>query len=542
MAENLVARWAYNAGQSSPILRTANIHTYLDNANNLIKPVTNKVQNPELVARLNELKAISRDYRKREKKIYDHYKVASIEELQKELNKIQSGLDNFSNKTLRTFKLVKAIDENTLSLDEIERQTINYINEQMRSGKEFERVIDELIDSMLEQRKKYGDLTTIRKSNIINALKIEDGLISLVKQGKLKGYRKELKNAIVKLETPEGMKYQINMEKTPVTELNYYPYFNLTSEQKQDAKNNTAIWKSFSNQLVSLITHKDAARIAQEILGNGNPYHGLMGPEDFFVSSSSELIGILGEFQTMVLFATLDGDVSESFLSFVGNQKLDSQKIGIDVVLHEQGIQVKNYNTYGVFGKNEGFNVHNTLTVDNFLNKMREAVTADQFQTLQEYYTIRAYHTKENQDYEPTLHRLKIFDNRVKDFYNAYINYYLPLEVVEVSPNLKTSNLFYFVGGKRLVPISFIIDWFIKYIEEAPLKENTGLRRPFTVNYAYNGDTYKEYYKLQDQPTERNIYANSFDYNSIYDDIHINYNFNFNMDYIFKRILTEQIE
>ena len=98
------------------------------------------------------------------------------------------------------------------------------------------------------------------------------------------------------------------------------------------------------------------------------------------MDSGAELIGILGELQTLILFTALEKKVpnGKGFLDFVGNVKnKDGEKVGIDVILNGEGIQVKNYSTYGQEGLNEGFILSNELTLENFLERISAALGQD---------------------------------------------------------------------------------------------------------------------------------------------------------------------
>jgi hypothetical protein len=176
------------------------------------------------------------------------------------------------------------------------------------------------------------------------------------------------------------------------------------------------------------------------------------------------------------------------------------------------------------------------------LGKLEGTLTTENVLTLAEYYTAKAYHVRVNSDFNQTLSRLNLFEGRMKDFFEIYVNYYLPLEAVPID-GFRTANLFYFIGGRRLVPISKIIFNFVKYLNAVLSGEAEGLKRTFTTSMEYSGATYRDYYntwpgKRGGSETKKASYENAFSYDNIYSQIRMRYNFNFNIDYILRDIIT----
>jgi hypothetical protein len=107
--------------------------------------------------------------------------------------------------------------------------------------------------------------------------------------------------------------------------------------------------------------------VAFEVLTNER----VISVSDFFIGSANELIGVMGELQTLIIFAVLFGDEKHAgsrFLDYVGNATKNGKKVGVDVLIEREGIQVKNYNPYGELGKNQGINLRNSVSLNYFLD------------------------------------------------------------------------------------------------------------------------------------------------------------------------------
>lgn len=555
MAENLMAGTLGNGS----ILTAGEIHTFLDEANNLIKP-KNKQAQDLIQKRIDELKDLIKDYKTREEVVYRKFGVDTIEELQEKLDIINQELTGFQNKVLRTMPLVKDMQLDSRRMEEVAAAAQKKVDEleikARAEGKTFaqaqEIIAKEFVKHIENQRKKYGIKSKVQGSHVSAGIKKgrddKNKRKTKIKFDKdvMKGYKKELVAWLYGDDKPNGAAFTIEGEIDPLAidyygKLTYYPYYKLTAEEKATAKDVTgagaAIWQDFKNQISRL-----AGKYSDVALNVMNS--GLVSVEDFFVDSDSEVIGVLGEIQVLILFTALSGASPNSgFLSFLATATQNSKKIGIDILLGKEGIQVKNYNTYGVAGVNEGINLREQVNLSTFLGKLEADLGPDQIQTLADFYTIRAYHIKATKDYEPTLARLQIFDTRIKDYFQAYVNRFLPLETVDKVTRLGkeielngVSNLFYYIGGRRLVPVSKILKSYVTYMEKLMAGLINKERRTLTVSPVFNNqETYKNYWSTKDKQS----YVNNFSYDAIYDSISINYTINLNIDYVLQEILTK---
>lgn len=554
-------RWANNKqGEQSNILTTANIHNFLESANNIVKPQNEQAQ--ELIeARIEQLQGFRDNCIEREKLIYSHFGVENIGQLQARLDGVLEDLSNFQNKVLRAMPFIKTIDESQIVFSEVERQLQEQIDAWVDNNKEAKStlgnninniVTTQLADMLQAARKENG--STVSRPTIRKALtqKRVNGKTKIVlKPGALKGYKKELEIALgIKQDEEDKMLYTFEVSYDTIgfnpDVLSYYPYYKLSDGGKEFAisKEGDSIWRKFKEILVGLVGG-NTKNIAREVLDSG-----IIERSDFFVDSASEIIGVLGEFQALVLFTALTPNYhsNNSFISYVGNVLQQGKKIGIDMLLGGEGVQIKNYATYGKVGVNEGINLRESMTLDTFLGKLEGAASPEQLQTLADYYTIRAYHIGVNKDYAPTEKRLKAFDVRVKDFFQGYINYLLPLQTyssIEKEAKVlatNTSNLFYFIGGRRLVPVSMIIQAYIDYLNKLREAQLGKIKRTLSVNFSYKGeDTYRNYYNLvrgkNAEATQE--YINNFNYDNILNKINIDYTVNLNIDYVLQGVLTK---
>jgi hypothetical protein len=262
--------------------------------------------------------------------------------------------------------------------------------------------------------------------------------------------------------------------------------------------------------------------------------------------SYSDVVGILGELQTLVILRALT-DGKEIQPTFLGHTLKDSKKIGVDVALSAIGFQVKNYAMY--YGKtgekvSRGINLSGSYTLNNFVKKLN-GFSDEAKETIEEYYAVTAYHIAVTDPFKRITRRYETIDQKLSAMYHGEIGNFLPLQVIEgVTEATKgLTNRFYFIGGKTILPVSSILSVYIEFLKsigggwkDSPYKRT----KLMTVTPHYNGDlTYRQewdYYRGSNPdfsfPGYKNIAAN----------IRMNYNVNLNIDYTLEKIITRMVK
>lgn len=545
------------ADNNFPLLTVGGIHQFLDNANGLVKPQTINASSL-LKQRIDEFQTMIDNYQQREKRFYEKFNInpQNLIGLQAKIDDINSNLIMFSNKALRRFPLVEKMSNST-SIDTLqkrfEKELSDWVdNSQVIADVAEDKAIEAIAGHMVELFDNKYSAKEIAKILEKKKRRSKNGAFRF-KKGTLKDYKEDLLVYYKEIDDNiNGTKFDFSAEYNPMAlisgneDLSYYPYYKLTQEEQQFAKTNTSLWIAFCHQLAKMAGKYEA--VAFEVLTNER----VISVSDFFVGSANELIGVMGELQTLIIFAVLFGDekhAGDRFLDYVGNATKNGKKVGVDVIVEGEGIQVKNYNPYGELGKNQGINLRNSVSLNYFLDQLSGVLGQEQISTIAEFYTLRAYHTRETEEYDPTLSRLQIFDNRVKDFFQGYIDQYLPLDNLETVEKEgrelaygDTNNLFYFIAG-RLVPVSKILLGYKKYMELLLDGINSKARRTFTVTPIYHGkDTYHAYWEKYNNGEGEDYKAKfgTAGYQNVYEEMVVDYTININIDYVLEEILFRE--
>jgi hypothetical protein len=186
-------------------------------------------------------------------------------------------------------------------------------------------------------------------------------------------------------------------------------------------------------------------------------------------NSSADIIGILGELQSIAILRLITGD--ERKVTFLGHEvNKDGQKIGIDVALEEIGFQIKNYAIHGSDGS-KNIQLSGDYTLKNFLEQVRNSLNGIDTDSLKQFYAVSAYHISVAREFNPLRKAMDtIQKDRLPSLYHGAIADLLPIkEISWVDKNTKEMigsgyNVFYLIGGKYIVPISKIINTYILYL------------------------------------------------------------------------------
>ena len=546
MGQNL-----YSRASNGSLLSVGDIHSFLDDANSLVKPV-NEMASSLLRQRIQELETMIGACRGRENDFYKKFECSNIKQLQLKIDTIMGELGQFSNRALRAMPLVQQMQKDTNSLANLSRQLEIEINRfadsnpviQQANKDQAEALIAEHLAKILGSLPNGPSPEEIRRGIETKQRRSYKGKYRIKKEA-FKNYKKEMEILFDGHSSVEGTRFDLTIPYDETALMNdnpsvltAYPYYKLTPEERLAAEQNETLWMAFVNKISAMAGKY--SNIAKRVMTTS----GLIYKSDFFINSNNELIGVLGELQVLIVFQALTNDIPEqSFIDYLGNAMKGGKKISIDVLVGGEGIQVKNYNTYGIKNVNEGFNLTKTVSLDYFLSLLASRAGGE-LQTLADFYTIRAYHTQVTDQFAPTLSRLQVFDTRVKDYFQAYVSELLPMNTVEGAMRegrqiATASNLFFFVSG-RLVPISKILLSYKKYMQLLLEQMVGGVRRTLTVTPLFsNSETYANYWTAKAQG-EGEKYKDSFTYDNIYNSISIRYNININIDYVLEEILFRE--
>ena len=501
-----------------------------------------QMNNDTLQTRLSELQSMKQTAETKEKEAYKKLGVKGLRGLQAKVNQINIHLLTFSNKALSKLPLTKSVegvDYQTLE-NELYRQIASgEILKTLGIAENYEDLTKEKYEALLVNtiNEKMNELRGTSRSQA--GKKVQEGISSTAtkKRAKLKGYKKELQ-ILLNMQNKSTYSTQITIdvevpENEVITNITYYPYAFLTQEQKEGAKaqatkTDKAIWRSFKNQLAQCCG--PYAKLVNQLLGDG--ISSQFKPEDFFVESSAQLKGILGELQTALILTELTGKTA----TFFGNTEENSKKIGVDVALGEVGFQVKNYNIVST-DTWEGFNLKDTITLELFLSKLEQhGLSNGMVQNLSAFYSIKAYNIQATDDYAETASKINNLHKRINLWLQGYGTAFLPLRAYDVGNNLSISNTFYFVGGQRVVPISAIIECYIKYIKSL-LQEGvnkTGQVISYTLNTSNVPQTYVDYHKqVQENKEDKDLFIG---YNMVFKSLQMKNTMNITLPSITKML------
>lgn len=503
-----------------------------------------------LQSSIERLTTLREHFKKEEQKAYDKLGVkGGLAELQQEIKKINgSGLINLSNAALKRMPLIKGMagpstKEMEKMIGEEFKQWI--INKKGPEGVLFNRQINSLAEKKVEEAFETYLLGKIRKESG-KGIRPPESFLTGVRTGEkthrltgvklnkkmLRKYKNEIGLAFDWKDTNDGMevKVEVSLEEPVSYKLNYYPYYlwqDYTTEEQKELLENKEIWERFKKQVANCCPdYSDVIKQQMEA----------MKVENFATAATSQqdVIGIFGELQTMVILAILCPGTKPSFL---GHEKIDGKKIGVDVALEAVGFQVKNYNMYGERGTDQGIHLRGDYTLNNFLSKLNGAFGSDQIDVLRNYYAITVYHLQATKAFQRVIRRYKPINTKLDSLYHGAIDNFLPLQ--EITVNIENEaqrdvqNLFYLIGGERIVPVSKIINLYIIYLER--LKEKIRETRLFTTKRHYHGQTYID----EHDATKKGEPYTFVGYDDITKNTRVSYNINLNIDYTIKEMLSK---
>lgn len=508
--------------------------------------LTNKNYLQSSIERLTTL----RDYfKEEERKAYNKLGVGGLAELQRKIDEINgSGLINLSNAALKRMPLIKGMTgPSTKEMEKIIGEEFKQwiINKKGPAGVLFNRQINSLAEKEVEEAFEAYLLSKIRGDSG-KKIRPPEGFLTGVRTGEkthrltgvklnkkmLRKYKNEIGLAFDWKDTNNGMEVEVevSLEEPASYKLNYYPYYlwqDYTAEEQKELLEDKEIWEKFKKQVANCCPeYSDVIKQQMEI----------MKIESFATAATSQqdVIGILGELQTMVILAILRPGIKSSFL---GHEKIGGKKIGVDVALETVGFQVKNYHMYGERDIDQGIHLRGDYTLNNFLSKLNGAFGSNQIDVLRNYYAITVYHLQATKAFQRVIRRYKPINTKLDSLYHGAIDNFLPLQEITVKikneAQRDVQNLFYLIGGERIVPVSKIINLYIIYLER--LKEKIREIRLFTTKRHYQGQTYIDEYKAAQNGADYTFNG----YDQIVKNTRVSYNINLNIDYTIKEMLSK---
>ena len=517
MAENLLAN------RQEP-LHNEEIGNFLSKS---IAPMLDFKDNTYIKQKISDLVVLRNEAVRLEKEAYKRLRVADLDHLQDKLDQLnKAGLDFLGNKVIKSMPAYA--------------QTQGYITAEAvseRLNEEFQKYMDDKGETIIgksveEIGKNIGDYLyesgDKRRRNIVEDIDAATGKILFSfssaqrrELGKFYGLKKTSATVM-------DNKAEITIELGGRKVLNYYPYFDLSEEEKAIARQDYETWQRFKKAVQDCITDTGYIR---HIVGEMMDHMGL----DAFLDSggsSNDVLGIFGELQGMIILRYLTGEKKkQQFLGHVLDEK--NRKIGVDLALNEIGFQVKNYNTLKTSG-GEVFNLSGNYTLKNFLNVIDVKFgNEDKTTELNNFYTISAYHTiaKKRTSFSTTRLEIDRMEKELPQLYHGAIAEMLPLKEIGLSDGKTTRNVFYLVGGHRILPVSAILTMYINYLDKLSNLGSEDVKKMLTVRKDYDGDTYKNYMKN---------HASFNGYNTIAKNIKMHFNVRTNIDRAIQEVLRDE--
>ena len=503
----------------------------------------------QLAIRIKELISLYNNFTNLENNAYKKMGVSSLEELQGLVDEINAaGLGNLSARALNKFKIVRAAKESVYKINEIEDKLTEYFASRINDdpmGSHLDAWTEEKIDEALRQlaqnvgaSKKRGTggyskttLTRLKEKLIISpgSVKIAGGKISA-----LGSYKKDIIAFLdIKKQTDESLEFKINMEYEFIEDiqterLDYYPYFitnDKITEDQLKSEQGLRIWRAFKNEVKRLCPaySENIERIMNQ-----------MGAHSFIIYNAADMTGIFGELQMMTILDVIGGinNLKAQFTGHMRNELKNSAKIGVDALLDNIGFQVKNYSGYITTTGDAGIDLLENWTLKYFLGKIAGVLPVIE---IGNFYALQSYHVKVDSSFSDVISSFNTIRQGLNKTYLGYIDRFLPFEeqvkLQGDTDELTMRNLFWFIGGTKIVPSSRIIYAYIRRMQ-AIIKE-VGAGRGLSVKSSYNGPTYATY--VQDLKQEKDSTMPSL--GEVQNNIHMKVTINLHMPSLLDEII-----
>ena len=105
------------------------------------------------------------------------------------------------------------------------------------------------------------------------------------------------------------------------------------------------------------------------------------------------------------------------------------------------------------------------------------------------FYAISAYHTSKNKEFKTTRDIIDIIQNQeLPRLYHGAVEDLLPLKELNLEDGKTAKNVFYLIGGTKIMPVSDIITIFIKVLNEL-IDSSPRSGKILNTTLEYNGPT-----------------------------------------------------
>lgn len=536
-----------NISTSYTVLNSKEVTSFLTDTIQPIASVKSPTRKDNIEAAIQKLSAMASQSEAKETEAYRLFGVKDLKQLQQKLDELNAnGLLNLSNKALRTFPAIKRAKGSYGTKSVRKEKLTSIINNEFKSyllsrlskdalkfsGLDEETILNLFKHFLGEKGVKFsGGATVVRH-------KRGNGYLKLAFDDFVKKNKKQLEGIFVEaneqtsssdelVETTLIITGQVEENMDENFTLNFYPYFSLTPEEKKEAEKDMALWHRFV-KAVGRCTNGVGSMVEEAMQQ--------MGIKAFINAGGSyaDIVGIFGELQGLVLLRSFN--CSQRVAKFLGHDTNEkNQKIGIDLAFEGIGFQVKNYYSYGTRGQDEGINLRGSYKLGNFLDIVTRDSPLSRFkEEIEMFYAMSAFHVAVHKDFQPVVHWMDVVKTQnLPNLYNAAISEILPVKQItwinEEGEQLG-QNYFYLIGGTRILPVSFILKLYIKFLQD--LKNNLYNRRLISSSISkYTGETYKDYFKNSED-------FNFAGYDSISDSLTMNYTINMNIDYALDQVLS----
>ena len=487
---------------------------------------------------INDLTDEAKTFKDKEEEAYNLFGVKNLQQLQKRVDEVNnSQLMYFANEylsasgTALSRNLGSDVVTNILrGMEEylVSDETLSPILEEL-SSKTLDQVLDNLVEELAKRigdNKKDSRRRGIdTKSNVRGLRPAVATLLKFIQDKQSNealtltdAYRKHFQLLLNNTKVYETgstweLKYQQDQttnEITNIIPLSYYPYYQLTEEQIDIAtnlnnKNGAAVWENFTDHLLTVAGMQNEPQ-AKEILEQ-------LGPKAFIKSDLNGVKGILGEVQMIFIVIKLTkGKNVDLIAAGPLRNKLTKNKaeLGADVLLNDTlGIQVKNYAIH-----NSVYQLSKTGKSWEYLkNSLNSDITS-----IGKFYAAYSYNvptSKQKYQTEAFPEYKDFYDNALRKKTNSYhvatqaffaanIDKFLTFDEAYdliydgTDGEIKKgdyNNVFYFLGGKTLVPVSYILrllKYRIKKLLDELSKGKIEALGAFSLTSSYSGPVWPE--------------------------------------------------
>lgn len=497
-----------------------------------------------LQARLDKLRSLRGQFQSLEQAAYQKMGCNDLSVLQQRINEINSnGIRNFGARVLAAFPVMKEATESLLT----EAQKLEIINQEIDKAlagqpSAFSQGIEAIkqdsiwsmeasatdiimsaIQSSVQNIRAGGKNSKVSSTSFNKQFTIQGNKLKMSNISS--AYKKEtalLVQMIKGDQSQQHIGYNIKVQwqdRNTVPTMNYYPYYNLTPQQKAEAMSDATTWATFKRKISSL-----APQYSSRIY----TFMEQIGKEPFFAASPANIQGIMGELGAMVMLSVLAPGLPVTYTGNLLNQydSMKGQQLGVDVFLDDIGFQVKNYTGYGVGGSPTGINLRGEYTLDNFADKI-EGASED----VREIEVLNYFHVQVSSDFSGIRGAIDAIHENLNHLYAGSIDQFMPfqqtVQLLQNGPIETQRNLFYLIGGTKIIPTSKIINAYCIQLERV-LQQVEGIRNgvgsSFSVKSSYSGQTYADYVE--------GTLPQGYNYDSVAKGITMSYNINLHIPYL----------